>query len=73
MMWPFKRRPDPAAQVQVGVMYPSGDISVLWPGEGVPRVWPAELAAAIAEQVNRNAALYAQRSESVTAGAADRA
>jgi hypothetical protein len=44
--------------LQVGVMYPSGDMTVLFEREGVPRVWPRVLVMAIAEQVNRHQDLY---------------
>lgn len=47
--------------LQVGVMYPSGDMTVLFEREGVPRIYPRGLVEAIADQVNRHPDLYATK------------
>ena len=61
-MWPFRKRKAGAGAsrqgLQVGVMYPSGDMTILFEREGVPRVYQRELVMAIAEQVNRHPDLY---------------
>lgn len=66
-MWPFNKREAGASAsrrgLQVGVMYPSGDMTILFDREGVPRVYQRELVMAIAEQVNRHPDLYAQKPE----------
>ena len=65
-MWPFKREAGANASrrgLQVGVMYPSGDMTILFEREGVPRVYQRDLVMAIAEQVNRHPDLYAQKPE----------
>ncbi|KDB50598.1 hypothetical protein X805_38060 [Sphaerotilus natans subsp. natans DSM 6575] len=45
-------------RLQVGVLYPSGDVVVMWEGEAIPRVWPAGVAVAIADRVNAHRDLY---------------
>lgn len=68
-MWPFKTRREPGSGrtgLQVGVMYPSGDMTILFEREGIPRVYQRELVMAIAEQVNRHQDLYAHKTGAAT-------
>lgn len=53
------RRQQQAERIDVGILAASGDVVVMYPGEGIPRRYPAELARAIAEQVNAHAHVYA--------------
>ena len=60
MRWPWNsRQPSSLPAPDVGVLAQSGDVVVMWPGEGIPRRYPAELARAIADQVNAHAHVYA--------------
>lgn len=73
-MWPFKRKAGASASrrgLQVGVMYPSGDMTILFDREGVPRVYQRELVMAIAEQVNRHPDLYRPESQATSGSLPD--